>query len=191
MTDLQPPASPPDQTPGWAKLGLPNPGESAPPPKAPQRRRSALLIAGAVLVSVCGIVVWRGMATVANETPLVEQVIDEFMTIMEAKDAAAAYALFSTRAQHKLSLADGEKLLEGNNYALFEGYRSVAIDQINIIASFTPDPNAPQGTVAEVAGTVTYTGGATGTFTAVLEKENDKWRLFAISVSVPPDKFGP
>ncbi len=197
MTNLQSPASPPDPAAGWAKLGLPNPADSPLPAKAPKTRRNALLIAGVALVGVClclgvcGIVVWRSMTTVVNETPEVERVIDEFMTSMEAKDAAAAYALFSTRAQRTVTLADGEKMLEGNNYVLFEGYRSVAVAQINISAKVNTNPDAPQGAVAEVAGNVTYTDDTTGTFTAVLEKEEGEWRLSGINVTVPPDKFGP
>ncbi len=116
--------------------------------------------------------------------------MDEFMSAMADKDAAKAYALFSIRSQRNTTLADVEKLLDGNNYILFEGYRSVTLRNLNLSAAFNSNPDLPQGTVAKVEGTVSYEGGFTGAFNAVLEQEGDKWRLFGINVTVPPDKFG-
>jgi hypothetical protein len=81
--------------------------------------------------------------------------------------------------------------LEGNNYVLFDGYRSVTVENINISAAFNTNPDLPQGTVAKVNGTIAYKGGFTGRFEAVLEQEGNKWRLFNINVTVPPDKLSP
>jgi hypothetical protein len=40
-------------------------------------------------------------------------------------------------------------------------------------ATFASDPDMPQGEVAEVQGMISYTDGFTGTFYAILEKEED------------------
>jgi hypothetical protein len=50
------------------------------------------------------------------------------------------------------------------------------------------NPDAPQGTVAEVSGTISYAGGIKGDFDAVLEKHGGKWQLDSINITVPPDK---
>ena len=130
-----------------------------------------------------------GIIRVAQERDDVTAVIDEFMREMEKENAVAAYALFSTRAQRQVPLSGIEELLEGSNYALFEGYDSVMVTDVTINAEFNTDLDLPQGAVAEVSGPVTYQGGITGSFTAVLEKEGDEWRLHFINVTVPPDKI--
>jgi hypothetical protein len=125
-----------------------------------------------------------------TEGPMVESVIDEYMGLMAGKDASQAYRLLSTRAKRNVSLADNEKLVEGNNYTLFDGYQGVTITSFTLNATVDSDPDMPQGQVAEVEGEIYYSDGYTGTFTAVLEKDGDEWRLFSINISVPPDRFG-
>jgi hypothetical protein len=49
-------------------------------------------------------------------------------------------------------------------------------------------PNLPQGTVAEVHGTLSYAGGFTAKFYAALEQEGGAWRLFSITIDLPPGK---
>lgn len=97
----------------------------------------------------------------------------------------------STRSKRNTTLADVEKLLTANNYILFEGYRGVTFTNLNLAAAFNTDPDMPQGTVAKVEGTISYAGGFTGIFNAILEQEGDTWQHFGISIRVPPDKFSP
>lgn len=82
-------------------------------------------------------------------------------------------------------------MLAGNNYALFEGYQSVTIQNINITTGVNTNPDVPQGLVAKVDGIVTYSGGFTGSFNAVLEREGDHWALDAININIPPNKIQP
>jgi hypothetical protein len=135
------------------------------------------------LRGIFGLVFGAAVVEIVTEQPKVESVIDDYLSAMSDKDAAKAYALFSTRAKRNVSLADVEILLEGNNYTLFEGYRSMTVTDFTINYTSDPDPDLPQGEVGQVAGTISYSGGFTGDFTAVLEKDGDEWRLFEIIVS--------
>ena len=166
---------------------------------ARKTRRTAVIVVGVVIATVClcvGICIiaggWgtvTGLIRVAQERDDVIAVIDEFMREMEGRDAAAAYALFSTRAQRQIPLSDIEEMLEGNNYVLFEGYENVVVTNLSVKAAFSTDPDLPQGTIAEVTGVVKYEGGITGRLTAVLEEEGGEWRLHNINVTVPPSKI--
>jgi len=177
-------------------------GTAVTPPPAPAKKsnRVVFVISGALLACSClcigvlcagisGLAIGAGMAKVFTEWPKVESVIDEYMSAMADQDASKAYALYSARSKRNTSLADIEDLLEGNNYTLFEGYQSLAVTYLTLNSTFDSDPDLPQGEVAEVEGTISYTGGFTGNFTAVLEQEGDEWRLFEINVTAPPDKY--
>jgi hypothetical protein len=110
------------------------------------------------------------------------------MRAMVARDVNGAYALFSTRAQRQTAIADLHALDTGANYVLFDGYQSLAIESTNITNSVNTNPDVPQGHVATVSGTITYTGSVTGSFRATLEQEAGTWRLDAINITVPPSK---
>lgn len=113
------------------------------------------------------------------------------MQYMEAKDYKSAYALLSPRAQRQYPLSNIKQFTEGNYYVLYEGYQSFSVQSINISLTVNPDENLPQGTVAEVSGTITYEGNFQGTFNGTLEKVGDFWKIYGIFVNVSPDKFGP
>jgi len=131
----------------------------------------------------------RSILSISTEQAAITPVIDRFMQAMTQRDANAAYHLFSSRAQRQMPIADLTKLVDGPNYALFDGYQSITIDSTNLTSAINTNPDEPQGTVASVNGKVTYLGGVTGTFRATLEKEVDDWRLFFINVTVPPEKI--
>ncbi len=161
-------------------------------PRKPNRRPWIIAgIATGVLVLcavACAAILATGYIRVITETPAVQSKLDVFMRDMEAKDAKGAFALFSPRAQRVMPRAQLDKLLEGNNYVLFDGYGSLSIDSLNISLSVNPDPDVPQGTVAEVTGTIAYDDGSTGTLTATLEKVNGTWMIDNFFVTVPPSK---
>ena len=90
-----------------------------------------------------------------------------------------------------MPITDLEKLTQGNNYVIFEGYESLTVQNLNLAASANTNSDLPQGTVANVTGTVSYEDGFTGKLTAVLEKVDGEWKLFNFFVTVPPDKFQP
>jgi hypothetical protein len=100
------------------------------------------------------------------------------------------YALFSTRSQRQTPLSDLESLLGDEKFVLFDGYEKAELTYLNIGSTFSTDSSKPQGTTARTRGVVTYAGGHTGHFEAVLELEAGKWKLYNINVTVPPDKVG-
>jgi hypothetical protein len=161
-----------------------------------KRQNKQILIAGVLVaglflcVMLCVVVGGIGMIKASLERDDVERVVDEFMHAMAKGDTDAAYALFSTRAKRTVSRSKLDKLLQGTNFALFDGYTSAQIAKINLSRAFQTNPDLPQGTVAEVNGTITYEGGYIGRFEAVLEQEHKEWRLFVINVTIPPDKRG-
>jgi len=137
------------------------------------------------------LVIGRTLLSVSTEQTAITPVIDRFMQAMTQHDSQTAYRLFSSRAQRQTPLADLTKLTKDPNYVLFDGYQSVTIDTTNLTSAVNTNPDVPQGSVASVNGTVTYTGGVTGSFRATLEKEDGDWRLFFINVTVPPSKMTP
>lgn len=171
---------------------------SAAPDVARKKRRTRLILvsAGGTALCLCAFLcaaaaLWllgSGGVRLAQERDSITAVVDQFMRVMEAEDAAAAYALFSARAQRQVPLSTLERDLAGSNHVLFEGYQSISLSQLSINAALTTDPDQPQGTVAKALGTVAYEGGFEGTFTAVLEEEDGQWRLHTINVTVPPAK---
>jgi hypothetical protein len=140
---------------------------------------------------LCIALIATGVGKILVEQAPVELILDTFMKDMEAKDVESAYTLFSPRSQRQTPITEVEKLIEGNNYAIFEGYQSLTVQNLNLTAAANTNPDMPQGTVANVTGTVSYEGGFTGTFNAVLEKVDGEWKLFNINITVPPDKFAP
>jgi hypothetical protein len=168
--------------------------DSPHPRKSKKKLWTILGIAGAItcLCSIiCIVLAVTGVGKVIMENAPVESVLDTFMKNMEAKDIESAYNLFSPRAQQQVPIADLEKMIEGNNYVLFDGYQSLSVKKLELKAVVNSNPNLPQGTVANVTGTISYEGGFTGSFTAVLEKVDGTWRLYHIQVTVPPDKLQP
>lgn len=170
------------------------PSESIPP--QPQRsKRNIWIISGAVVgvlclcSIVCIAVFGASMYKVYTERAPIEAVLDAYMGHMANQDADHAYALFSPRAQRQIPLAEVQAMLEGNNYFLFEGYRSLSVTNINISAAVNTNPDLPQGTVAEVTGVITYEGDIQGSFNGVLEKVGGQWMIDGIYVTVPPSKF--
>lgn len=119
----------------------------------------------------------------------VEAVLDQFMREMLARDADAAYELFSPRVQRQISVDEVQAMLGGNNYVLFDGYQSLSIVNLNISVAANTNQNEPQGTVASVDGEIFYTGGISGRFDAVLEEVDGQWMIHFVNVTVPPDKF--
>ena len=82
-------------------------------------------------------------------------------------------------------------MIQGNNFVLFEGYQNLSISSLNINAKVDANQDVPQGIVSNVNGAISYEGGITGTFNAILEKVNGEWQIDGINVTVPPNKFHP
>lgn len=162
-----------------------------------KRRKQRILIVGALVaaglllcVVLCIAAFGTGIIKATVERNDVEQVVDEFMSAMAERDIDKAYALLSTRAKGTVPRSKLEELQDGNNFALFEGYRSVQIANIDVSTTFRTDPDLPRGIVANVKGQVIYKSGYSGHFDAILEQENNTWRIFSINITIPPDKIG-
>lgn len=137
----------------------------------------------------CLILIISSVGKVMVEKAPIMAVLDSFMKDMVDKNVESAYELFSPRSKAKLSKSDLGKMLIGNNYVLFDGYERVTVENMNISANVSTNPNAPQGIVANITGTIFYTGEFTGQLQAVMEKVEGSWKIYGINIIVPPDKF--
>ena len=145
----------------------------------------ALVLCGALAVFGVG----SSMYISVTEKDDVKLVLDLYMQRMAAKDTGGACALFSSRSRRQMPASELEKLLDGAHYAVFDGYRSLEVDNMNVQQSVNTDPNVPQGTLAMVDGKITYADGFNGTFQGLLEKEAGRWTLSNINIVVPPNKI--
>lgn len=169
----------------------PSPVEPAAP--APRRRSltTILAIVGVVLLVPCvccgglAALMGRGVYVAATERGNVELVVDQYMRQMEARDAEGAYALFSARARRQTTREQIEQLQNGPFHELFTDYEKATVTNISVTTGFNSNQDQAQGTVANVQGTIAYSGGVGGTFRGVLEREGDQWRIHNINVNVP------
>jgi hypothetical protein len=140
-------------------------------------------------VGLCIATLGSNFLTVVTQKGNVAAVLDEFMKAMANKNAEHAYSLFSSRAKQQVPSSEIESWLEGANFVLFDGYDTLQVRTLNINLVHNTDPSKPQGTVAQVSGSINYAGGYEGSFQAILEKEGDGWMLDHIQVNAPAEKF--
>jgi len=171
------------------------PNINSPTPKKSNKNLWIIVGVAIAVICTCSIIclalVGAGVGKITVERAPIESVLDAFMKDMVAKDIKSAYGLFSPRVQRKLPIDDLQKMIDGNNHILFDGYQSLSVQNLNLTAAVNTNPDLPQGTVANVNGFIKYSGGFTGNFTATLEKVDGKWMIYRINVIVPPDKFQP
>jgi len=165
--------------------------QSQKPGKKPTR--TILIVVGVLVLGtiVCIGVFLLGARNIAVEKAPIEEVLHSFMISMVARDTTDAYALFSTRAQRQVPISNLENLLLGNNYVLFDGYQSLSVQNLNLQNVVNTNPDIPSGYLANVTGAISYQDGFQGSITGLLEKENGKWRINSINITVPPEKFQP
>ena len=160
------------------------------------RLKIPLLVCGGVLILMCicvglGTLVF-GLGLFGASNAKMEdavQVVDNYMKAMEIQDSPLAYEFFSKRAQRQFPRSNLESLLHGANFVLFDGYQTIKVTSWKVGPQVNTNPDVPQGTVAQLAGSITYEGGFTGQFQAVLELENNEWKLDGINVTVSPNKM--
>jgi len=131
---------------------------------------------------MCVVPMGFGVYQAVTQRDEVERAIDACLQDVEAERADAALQRFSSRAiQNGLVTREQiEKLADDQH---FRDYKSAHVTSIKVSQAFNTNPKVPQGTVANVAGTVGYNDGGTGVLQATLEKENGEWRLFALRVN--------
>jgi hypothetical protein len=146
---------------------------------SPMRRRWLLWVMGsvAVLVILClagtlvgGIGLFQNSQQESNGAI---KVVDQFMQDGVHKDPGAGINLFSQTARDQGVTQDSIAKLFNVRNDLFQGYKSLQQETFNI-------QSGTQGTIASLAGTVSYTGQADKKFTATLRKEDGQWKLVSI-----------
>ena len=123
-----------------------------------------------------------GSRVTAAERDDVKLVLERFMELMNSNDSRAAQDLFCARARPQMTSRDTMQR------ALVDGYVGLEIDSMNMKIGVNTDPNEPQGITAEVVGTITYSDGYRGNFRSILEKEDGRWMLAMVTITLPPDK---
>jgi len=167
------------------------------PPDIPRGSRSipwkALILTFLGLVLLCFLVTSLTLLyvdrSIAREQPVIEEVANEFMRAMAARDTTTAYAMFSQRAQRQVPKDALDKLVQGRQYALFDGFQKAEVTGIKLSRGIFTNPNLPQGVFAVATGVVHYENDLTGQFNMVLEKEEGRWRIHNFHVTVPVEKF--
>lgn len=163
--------------------------------KEVNKRRWILWGAAALIIIVvlcCGGGIWlfaKGMSSVINETPAVQDSLDQFMRTMESKDVDRAYAMFSTRAKRNIDKSQLEDMVDGLSFSIFQGYQEIQITNFYLNSVMNSNPDQAQGQVAEIEAIVIYANGFEGNLTATLEKEDGVWRMFDFNLVVPPEKY--
>jgi hypothetical protein len=201
-----------DQTPAEPEVSRPEPEASQPEPTAPMFPPSAaqyipepekprsnrrtwwiIGIAAAVFLTlgttVCCIAVLVPSFSAFADMDEVVAALDTFMSRMVAKDVDSAYDMVSSGGRSSITRADLEELIDGGNYALFDGYQSLEVSGFNVRSGANANPAAPQGSWVEVNGTVHYVNGYTGSFNAIVQQENGEWLIHSFFVNIPPDKM--
>ena len=159
------------------------------PPRQSRKGLVIILVSAVILgIVACGGLIGTWVYEIVQVRTPAETILNTFMQDMSAREIQQAYNLFSTRAHNTLQLDDLRQALGSGGAAYFSGYRSLEIQQLNILPRFSNNPDTPQGLVAQISGMFSYQYGYTATFRAVLEKEAGEWRLFEFKFIQAPDK---
>ena len=162
----------------------------------PKKSRKKLLIIGilpaiglCICAGICAFFIGSGIYQSAAEKENITKVIDEFMNAMVEKDTEVAYSFFSERAASQVPISNVEEMITGANYALFDEYEMIEIQNISAGTTVNVYFQGPKRNIANVSGIVKYKNNYTGSFTASLENEEGLWRVETINITVPPDKL--
>jgi len=199
VPDSAVPAAPvsnsPDYTPAY-----PSPAVLDMPPAPQNKKPRKVLIISAIVAAViiclclttCLIMFGRNAYMAITERDEIHEVLHLYMELMKNHAPKQAYELFSSRVKRVDGIYEElEKMTQGANATLFEGYQEIEMRNINITTTANTNQDLPQGQVANVSGVIHYDDGFDGTFTAVLELEEDAWKIYYINVTVPPEKILP
>lgn len=121
----------------------------------------------------------------AADKASIQELIDQFLQYLSARDVQKAYDLFSTDAKKNTPKSVLEKMVSENYAVLFLGYQTSEITSIEINSGLDLSKEAPENRVAKVTGLLHYEGGATGKFDAYFDRENKSWRIYTINLNIP------
>ncbi len=147
----------------------------------------AIGLVGCICIGMTGFAA-LGLSIATQKAPI-ERTLNEFMKAMSKRDSARAYSLVSTRARQFVSAADVQEGLHGANFALFSGYLGIELTEMNLTCVGKAPVDEPQGLIATVSARLSYADGYSGDLEGVLEQEQDVWRIWNFSVTVPPAKI--
>ncbi|RPI31162.1 MAG: nuclear transport factor 2 family protein [Chloroflexota bacterium] len=168
-----------------------------PPAIQPQPKKSRTILWIVLAVSIVGTCLCTIVcvapfivagAKVAAERAPVESVLNDYMRYMAAKDVDSAFALFSPHMQEQTPVEYMQYLVAEGNDAMFSGFQSLTVDSLRLGSETSTDPTQPQGVTAYVSGTISYSGGFTGQYVAILEKVDGAWKIYSVTVTVPQNK---
>jgi hypothetical protein len=143
------------------------------------------LVALGAIASVClcsglclvpsGLLIYRAAA----ERQPIETVLNKFVADLNADRIDEALARFSSRAQ-RTAQVNRQQIEQFAKAPYARGSSATHVTNINVSQNYNTNQDVPQGTVANVSGTLDYTDGSHGTFQATLEREQGEWRLHAV-----------
>lgn len=169
------------------------PYDAAPPAPKPKRRWWLWAVIGAWLLGMlaCGLCVMASLPAMqaGMESDEMVTTLNAFFEALDQQDLAEAASLVSTRGAKFITEEALSEMIEGANYSIFEDFESVTINNMMVRTGVNTNPNMPNGVYSQISGSVDYTGGYTGSFSAVLERENDEWRVFSFNMTAPPEKI--
>jgi len=156
-----------------------------PAPATPRSRSWLWLIVGGAVASVClcsglclvpsGLLIYRATA----ERVPVERILNDFLADVNAKRIDEALARFSSRAKRTAAM-NREQIEQFADAPYARGCQAAHVTNINVSQNYNTNQDVPQGTVANVSGTLDYSDGVRGTFRATLEREQGEWRLHSV-----------
>ncbi len=165
------------------------------PPSQPvtPTKTTVWIMAGGLVVFclcalVCSLVFVPGMLKRAAQSKQVPIVLDAVMQSMAAGDTQKAYELFSKSTPGRLDLAGVQAMLQENTPSVFSGYQSLKISAINFNTSYnystspTSQGDQPAGQFILSDGTLTYSGGLTRKFEAILVEEQGELKIYRIDI---------
>jgi hypothetical protein len=111
-----------------------------------------------------------------------EGVADEFMCAMRDGKVAEAFAMFASGPEKWATVPELQDAVTSNKYVLFDGYEGLEMTSWN-------QHIGTDGNFVTIEGNTFYGGSYEGTFTFVLVKQRESWRVYSFYVWVPWDKM--
>jgi len=140
-------------------------------------------VLGLISIICCGFAVFGGVRLFQGlqaESDAIRPTLRAFLDAGHNSDSAAALRLFTNNVDVPISTADLDHLFT-ERPAIFATYTDVAINSINVT-------RATNGTNATIVGSIIYAQGTPSrSYTAILRKEGDIWKLVRIQF---PDGVG-
>ena len=186
-----PPKESPEQKHTPTPLYIYVPGNEYAKPSLAKRLSMGVVTLLIILMMCAGLGGLNGLSWLRTylEQGDIERVTETFMQHMEAGRIDHAYTLISEEGRHNIALRDLSRMLQGDNFALFEGYQDIQIRSLRIAWSGRRGVGLPDGRIATFTGDIRYDGDYTGRMQAILHHVDGRWKIFYFTINVPPEKI--